>query len=233
MDAHEKEQIEEIKEWWRENRWYILAGLAISIAIVAGWRYWQEYRQEQSEAASLQYEQMLSQAEAGDVTALQGAVQELQQDYSGTPYAALASLKLAAEFVKAQDFSSAVEPLRWAMENTDDDELALVARARLARVMLQNNEPQQSLALLDDATPGKFAALYSELRGDALLHAGDGDAARTAYETALAATEPGLGDRQLLQMKIDNVAMPVAKAATPETSAAATAESGNVESEEE
>lgn len=233
MDAHEKEQIEEIKEWWRENRWYILAGLAISIAIVAGWRYWQEYRQEQAQAASLRYENVLSQAEAQDVAALESAVQELQQEYSGTPYAALASLKLAAKYAEAGDYSSAVEPLRWAMKNTDDDELALVARARLARVMLQNDQAQDVIALLDDVEPGKFEGLYSELRGDALLYAGDRDAARAAYEAALAAMEPGLGERRLLQMKIDNLAMPLAQMARSEATTEVTTESANAESEEE
>lgn len=229
MDAHEKEQIEEIKEWWRENRWYILSGLVISIVIVAGWRYWQEYRQEQAQAASLRYEKVLSQAESQDVTALANAVQELQQDYSGTPYAALATLKLAAEYAAAGDYSAALQPLRWAMENTDDDELALVARARLARVMLLNDHGQEAIALLDDVEPGKFAALYAELRGDALLSTGNREAARVAYEAALAAMEPGLGERRLLQMKIDNLAMPLAEIAPP----AATTETANAESDDE
>lgn len=229
MDAHEKEQIEEIKEWWRENRWFILAGLAISVVIVGGWRYWQEYRQEQAQAASIRYEKVLSLADANDMSALESAVQELQQDYSGTPYAALATLKLAAEHVEAGDYSNAVEPLRWALENTDDEQLALVARARLARMLLQNDQPQEAIALLNGIEPGKFTALYSELRGDALMLSGDREAARAAYESALAAVEPGLGERRMLQMKIDNLAMPLAQVAPTEKAADATTDTASEE----
>jgi len=209
VDAHEKEQIEEIRLWWRENRWYILGGLVISVAIVAGWRFWQEYRQEQSETASQKYEALLTRANAQNLDVAESAVQELQGEYAATPYAALASMKLAAARASAGDYAGAADALRWAMENTDDDELALAARARLVRVLLQLERPAEAMELLGAIEPGKFAALYGELRGDALLASGDRDGARAAYESALAALEDGLGDRRLLQMKLDNLAMPL------------------------
>ncbi|MBW3566468.1 MAG: tetratricopeptide repeat protein [Proteobacteria bacterium] len=218
MDAHEKEQIEEIKLWWRENRWFILGGLVISIAIVAGWRYWQEYRQEQSEIASQKYEELLSQARTQNFAELENTVRELQDEFSATPYAALGSMKLAAERVTAGEFAAAAEALRWAMENTDDDELALVARLRLARVLLQLGRTEDAIELLRSVEPGKFAALFEELRGDALLAKGDKDGARAAYEAAIAALEPGLGERRVLQMKLDNVAMPVEAVASTDAS---------------
>lgn len=206
--THEKEQIENIKAWWRENRWYIIAGLVISAALVGGWRYWQEHRQQQAEAASIRYEQLQTQATAGNIESVQERVKELQNDYSGTPYAALGTLRLAALQTRSGDYQAAADSLRWAMQNTDDNELAKVAQLRLARVLLQRQDADAALGELASMKPGKFGALYEEVRGDALLAKGDRDAARLAYEAALAAMEPGLGDRELVERKLQNVRLP-------------------------
>ena len=206
--SHEKEQIESIKAWWRENRWYIIAGLVISAVVVGGWRYWQEWRQQQAEAASLVYEQLLTSAATADASEVGERVRTLQEEYAATPYAALGTLRLAAVRVEGGDFDGAADALRWVMENADDPELGLVARLRLARVLLQQQDIVGAPRALDVASEGKFAALFEELRGDAFLLTGDRDDARLAYEAALAAMEPGLGDRRLVEMKLENLALP-------------------------
>ena len=33
----EKEQIEQIREWWRENGWYLIGGVAIGVLGLLGW----------------------------------------------------------------------------------------------------------------------------------------------------------------------------------------------------
>lgn len=227
--THEKEQIESIKAWWRENRWYILGGLVISAALVGGWRYWQEYRQQQAEAASVQYEQLETQATAGNVESVQERATELQNSFSGTPYAALGTLRLAALQLRNGDYQAAADSLRWAANNTDDKELAQVARLRLARVLVQQQDTQAALGELASLKPGKFRALHEEIRGDALLASGDREAARLAYEAALAAMEPGLGDRELVQRKLQNVSVPaeVLNAAFNQAEPEAAAASGN------
>lgn len=209
MDAHEQEQIEEIKSWWRENRWYILGGLAISAVAVGGWRMWQQHEQDLAEAASLKYEAVITQANLADLDALEDSVAVLQADYSGTPYASLGTLKLAAAEIEAGNAAAAADALRWVVDNTDDGELALVARLRLARVLLQQGDTAGVHQALDVADAGRFTALFEELRGDAFLAANDRDNARAAYEAALAAITSGdPGDRALVQMKLDNLAMP-------------------------
>lgn len=206
--AHEKEQIENIKAWWRENRWFILGGLLISAAVVFGWRYWQAHQLQQAEAASIRYEAVLLSARVGDAEAVQTRVVELQNEFSATPYAALGSLRHAAMLVEAGDYEAAAKSLRWAMEKSSDKELAKVARLRLARVELQRGETDAALAVLADANGGKFQPLFDEVRGDVLLVKGDRDGARAAYENALATLDPQMGDRELVQKKLRNVALP-------------------------
>lgn len=210
MDAHEQEQIEGIKAWWRENRWYILGGLVISAVAVGGWRMWLQQQQELAEAASLKYENVITQSNLADLDALESSIEELQAEYSNTPYASLGTLKLAAAQVDADDFAAAADSLRWVVENTDDPQLALVARLRLARVLLQQGDFAAVHKALDVADAGEFTALYEELRGDAFLAVDDRDNARKSYEAALAAMDSSApGDRSLVQMKLDNLAMPI------------------------
>lgn len=225
--AHEKEQIENIKAWWRENRWYIIAGLVISAAVVGGWRFWEQYRLQQAEAASLQYERLLAQADTADIATVAAAVADLRENFAGTPYAALASLRLAALRADLGEFETAAGDLRWVVENADDRELALVARARLARVLLQQEAFADVHRALDVADPGRFRAVFEELRGDAFLGAGDRDNARIAYEAALAAMDDGVGNRRAVEMKRENVALPI------ESLAAQTGSAGSVAPGEE
>ncbi|HEX7047585.1 MAG TPA: tetratricopeptide repeat protein [Gammaproteobacteria bacterium] len=237
MDAHEQEQIEGIKAWWRENRWYILGGLVISAVAVGGWRMWLQQQQELAEAASLKYENVITQSNLADLDALESSIEELQAEYSDTPYASLGTLKLAAAQVDADDFAAAADSLRWVVENTDDPQLALVARLRLARVLLQQGDFAAVHKALDVADAGEFTALYEELRGDAFLAVNDRDNARKSYEAALAAMDSAApGDRSLVQMKLDNLAMPIDSllantepAAPVESEAAVPPEDGSVE----
>lgn len=207
--THEKEQIEGIKEWWRENRWYLLGGVIAAIALVGGWRYWQAWQVEQAEAASAGYSDMLIDAGARDLAAVREKAGQLREEYSGTPYAALAVLRLAALEVESDEFEAAAESLRWAMENSRDEELALVARLRLARVQLQLGNYDDAIALVTGSDSITFKPLFEEVRGDALLLKGDRDGASAAYEAALAAVIPGVVDTQRLERKRENVQMPL------------------------
>jgi predicted negative regulator of RcsB-dependent stress response len=87
-----------------------------------------------------------------------------------------------------------------------------VARARLARVLIDQGKPDEALALLDTANAGAFAAYYHDIRGDALAAKGDAAGARREYDSALAgnATESGL-DKAYVELKRD--ALPAAGAA--------------------
>ena len=66
-----------------------------------------------------------------------------------------------------------------------DDELAQVARLRLAKVLLYQNKPQDVVDLLAGRTEGAFAARYNETLGDAYVALGRHEDAAEAYEIAL------------------------------------------------
>lgn len=211
MDAytHEKEQIDEIKKWWKENWLFLVGGLVIAIGSISGYRAWQGYQLERAEAASSQYKEMLVQMTARDSDRADAAYATLKQEYGDTVYALLAAMKRAESAVENDELDSAAAELEWAMNSGIDAELQMLARLRLARVHLGAGEGAAALEVLAAvSSPGRFTAAFEELKGDAHYFSGDIDAARTAYEAALAAQVEGASDPRSLQTKIDNLAMP-------------------------
>lgn len=216
MATQDQDELQALKTWWKENWLLIVGGLAISFAIVFGYRSWQGMQRDAAEAASDVFAKASTAATLGELDGLKAAVDTLKQEYSRTPYAAQAALLLAAAAVEAADFAAAESELRWVMENTSDEELALLARLRLARAMLANDKAAEVPALLASVEAGGFASLYAETRGDALLLQGDREGARAAYQEALDLLEEGVGNREVVEMKLQNVRMPLDALATGE-----------------
>ena len=95
--------------------------------------------------------------------------------------------------------------LQWVVDHTGSPELKQVATLRLARLLLQTGKTDEALALLSDTVAHGFEAVYQETRGDILVAKGDRPAARIAYTRALANSTGTSGNRQLLQMKLDDL----------------------------
>jgi predicted negative regulator of RcsB-dependent stress response len=99
----------------------------------------------------------------------------------------------------------AAEKLRFTMEQSDDPELAMIARLRLARVLAYRDRAQEALELLNVPEPGQFAGRIAEIRGDIHVALGETEAARTAYLEAMVAPGAELLDRGFLQMKLSDL----------------------------
>ncbi len=212
----EKEQIEQIRNWWRENGLFVIGGLAIGAALILGWNAFQDYRQRQIENASLLYEQLLRSVESAEeetavtlASQIEDASAKLcvaQWCYASTPYAANARIALAKLYVESGQNEEAIAALREAIDLGPEPEMLRIARLRLARVLVYADRAEEALQTLEPVPGDAFAALYHELRGDAQLALGDANAARSEYERAFELAREGAVDRFRLQMKIDDLA---------------------------
>lgn len=201
----DREQAERLKQWWVDNYKAILAGIIVAIAIIFGWHYWQHRTQTRGLTASAMYSQMsTSLAEGNGPQALQVANQ-LINDYSDTPYAAQAALAMARYDQAMGKPDDSMQMLVWVIHHSKDEGLRLLARLRLARVKLAVDDPAAALHALAGVRPGGFAALYDEARGNAYMKLGKIGDAREAYERALTEWKSDMGDRSLLEMKLDDL----------------------------
>lgn len=205
VDRTDEEQIEAIKEWWRENGTAIVVGIVIGIAALFGWRGWIEYQDNRAREASSLYQEMLAARASAQDEPPQEIGERLMADFSDTPYAGLAALLLAQEAVNNDDLKTAEGHLRQALKSLNEASLTHVVRLRLVRVLLAQDEYDAALALINQTDFGRFTAEYEALRGDILLARDDIAGARDAYRLALANMPPQAGGRGPLQMKLESL----------------------------
>ena len=208
MTTHydDEAQAEQLKAWWKENWMALAAGLAIGLAGIFGWQGWQNHQQQRAGEASQMFEELKKLYSESQTDRAPALVDKLVADFGSTPYAVNAQLRAAAEAVKAGDYAAAQTRLAWVREHASDDGLRAVAQLRIARLQWQQGDTDAALKTLDGAK-GAFAPLADELRGDIQLAKGDAGAARAAYEKAFAATAEDQPSRQLLQRKLDDLAV--------------------------
>lgn len=227
----EKEQIAQIRQWWGENGMYIIAGLVVGIAGLVGWNQWQQYRETRAGEGSEAYTAMSEALEnATAATALEVGAR-LISEYQDTPYADLAGFALAKYHVGQSEAELAAGYLSGVLENTRDEEIRHIARLRLARLQMEQAEYATALQTLAIPDPGRFAARYHELRGDAHFGLVDQATARDEYRQALGLFEQGVVNTQLLQMKLDSLAEELSEESSEESSEVSSEESSEESSE--
>ena len=205
----EEEQIEDIKRWWKENGRAVIAGLVIGIGGIAGVRYWGEYQTTQAQQASAAYEQMQQSIIVNDAQTATQQGEAIMRAYASSPYASMSALALAKQAVDQNMLDSATAHLQWVVDNGHDEEFKHIARQRLARVLLAQKKHDQAKALITGIELGSYVSIYEEIRGDVLLAQGQTSQAREKYRIALAAETQNQQRRQLLQMKLDDLALAV------------------------
>ncbi|MFK7977308.1 MAG: YfgM family protein [Halioglobus sp.] len=185
----EEEQVEALRQWWKENGTGIVTAVLLSIAGGFGWQAWQANQLASAEAASNGYQAMMRAVDSGEDSQRAQAIEianNLKSEHASTTYAQYAALHLAALAVADEKLEDAEAELRWVLAKADKgSDNAIVAQSRLARVVASQGDFEQALALLSSADAGNFAASYAVARGDILYQRGDLNAARTAYNEAL------------------------------------------------
>lgn len=200
MDEHE--QGERVRAWLRENGGAIIGGIAIGLALLFGWQWWSQQRVEKQHTAATQFSALQEAAEREDRDAVDALAKAITDDFAGSAYAALARLQLAEQQLAAGELAGAVESLERAVADADDPALADLARVRLARVLISQEQAEPALAVLDKLAPEGFSATAAELRGDALRMLGRRDEAREAYLTAVSKMDAFSPGRRLVEMKL-------------------------------
>ncbi len=192
LDEHE--QGERVRAWLRSNGAGIIGGVILGLALIWGFRWWQDQQLSQRMAASNNYQAAVDQLDAGKLAEAAPMVAALPD---GT-YATLAALELAQAQVEAGKRDDAIATLRGAA--TSDPRLAEIVSRRLARLLLDAGQPADALALLQGDAPATLS-----VRGDALAASGDQAKAREAYAKALVGLEVGSPLRNLVELKLSEV----------------------------
>lgn len=202
----EKEQLEEMRAWWKENGAYVIAGLLIGIGGILGFNQWKSSQLDTRLEASALFESLVEEVADNRLDPAQAIAADIYANYAETVYADEARLAMARIFMdqgRDQDAAAALQAL---VTDGNHNEIQLVGRLRLAKILLYQNKPEDVLTLLDGLDGSGFSARYNEVIGDANFELGRYQEAEAAYQAVMADPRAAqLLDTALVQMKINDL----------------------------
>ena len=186
----EEQQVEAIKQFWKENGSAIILGAVIGFGALFGWNYYKEQQQVKAEEASAQYASAVQSIVAGQTEhpEFEKKAEALKSEYSETTYASLAALKMAQHYVEQNKLDQAAEQLRWVVDQTNDT-FEAVANIRLARVLLEQDKYQETIAIVSNIKDEAYKSTALLIKGEALLGQQQVEQAKTAFVEARDASE--------------------------------------------
>jgi predicted negative regulator of RcsB-dependent stress response len=200
MHASDQEQIQMLKDFWKQYGTTILAALLTFAVVNFGWRYWHNYTYVRMERASVIYTQMLNANNLQKPDEVQLFGKRLEESYASTSYASLAAMTLAKEAVKQGKLDNAYNQLEWVIKHGHDASLRQIARIRAARILIEQKQGQAALDLLAKIDAEAFMVSINEARGDAYTVLGKTSDAKKAYAEATKSEKSDLS-APLLKMK--------------------------------
>ena len=209
----EEEQVQALKDWWKENGKSLVLGVAAALAIVMGWKAWQQNQQRNAENASLLYQNLVDAvvnvvggqtADDASLNTARHLGSQLKTDFESEAYSRSAAMLLARVAVDQGELDTALAELDWVLTHEPDAAQAALAKIRKARILAAQQKVDEGLALLNSLNSTVFEVQAAEIKGDLLLQKGDREGARKAYEVA---ASEGTEQRPILRMKLDDMAV--------------------------
>ena len=198
----EEQEINQLKDWWKENGKTIIVAFILGVGGMFGWRYWQAHQAEQIAQASAQYDALIYSAQQ-DEQAKKANIEQFVQANSKTAYAVFALLDEAKKATEKQDFAAAEVNLNQALTQSQDEVLTSIVALRLSAVQFQLGQLDNALTTLNQVKGESFNARKAILTGDIQVSKGDKVAAKNSFEQAQQSGSQL--EQQMAKMKLNNL----------------------------
>ena len=198
----EEQEINQLKDWWKENGKTIIVAFILGVGGMFGWRYWQAHQAEQIAQASAQYDALIYSAQQ-DEQAKKANIEQFVQANSRTAYAVFALLDEAKKAAEKQDFAAAEANLNQALTQSQDEVLISIVALRLSAVQFQLGQLDNALTTLHQVKGESFNARKAILTGDIQVAKGDKVAAKNSFEQAQ--QNGSQLEQQMAKMKLNNL----------------------------
>jgi predicted negative regulator of RcsB-dependent stress response len=211
LDLEEQEQLDQLKAFWK--RWGNLVTLILIAVLgtVAAWNGWQWYQRDQAVKASSMYDELELAATSNDADRAALVFNDLKTRYPRTAYTQQAGLLAAKVLFDKGQLDAANTTLTWVAESASETDYRILARLRLAGILLEQKKLDEAAKQLDEAEKGaspEFLALVSDRRGDVLLAQNKPELAVAAYRKAWDLMDTKLEYRRLIDAKLTALAAP-------------------------
>ena len=216
LDFESQDQAKRL--WQKYGLKLILLILIVLIAIII-WQYFDKRMLEKEAAASQLYQNMtvIMQNSGADNASVKTQAKQLIQLYPKSIYADFARLMLAKAAISQNALSKAKSWLTPVAEHSQNANLQIIAKLRMARIEIALGQSQTALELLKTVQSKAYALSVNRISGFAYYTQKDYAQAKLAWQKALQyANKPALAAiKRLLQMEIDSLAA-LNMAKTPE-----------------
>ncbi|MFT4179108.1 MAG: tetratricopeptide repeat protein [Thermomonas sp.] len=193
---NEHEQSEQVRNWVRSNALGLIGGVALGLAAIVGWQWWQGKRLQAGAETSASYSSAVTAFEAGKIPQDKGKAVIAGLSKGNPTLATLAALQLAKAQADAGKRDDAIATLQGL--GTVDPDLRPVLNQRLARLLIDAGKAKEALPLLNDE---RDAAML-DVQGDAQFALGDRAKAQAAYLKALALVDVASPQHRLITLKL-------------------------------
>jgi predicted negative regulator of RcsB-dependent stress response len=202
-DLQEQEQLASMKAWWEKYGNLVLTAATLVLLAIAAYNGWRWYERREAAQAGVLYDEMKSAVDVNNVGKIKEVAGTLLERYPRTVYAAMAALHAARANHESSDLAASKAQLRWVIDKSGHPEFTLIARVRLAGVLLDEKAYDEALKLVTGEVPAAHATAFADRRGDILLAQGKPVEARAAWQQAIAKADAQHPLRNIIQLKLD------------------------------
>jgi len=197
----DEEQISRFKSWWGENGTSLVIGVAVAVAVIVGWRFYDSSSQAAMELGSQAYSEYKDAAD----NEREAMAAKVKEEFAGTSYHALVAMGQAAQASDGGDLQGAATLLEDAIGAAGNTVLGDLGRLRLAKVQFGLDRKEAALTTLSAIKNDGYRSWALESQGDIYFAMGNVEQAHAAYVGAVDSLREG-DQRPLLKIKVENTA---------------------------
>jgi predicted negative regulator of RcsB-dependent stress response len=205
----EEEQVEAIKNWWKQNGTQLLLGILVIVLVYTGWQYWQNKKYAESVYASSVFEAMQVRAEQGQLGDVAREGLKLMEEQPDSPYSTGVALLLAKFYMEKGEKDRVVENYQWAVEHASDASLKTVAQLRFARYYADQKQFDKAQAQLDTIKVAGLVpaekANYDYVSGTLALFQGKTAEAKKLFTSVMENKEADDNIKAVAQLQLDDL----------------------------
>ncbi len=202
LDLDEQEQLDALKHFWKQYGNLITWTLILALAGFAGFNGWQWYQRDRGAKAGLLFDELDAAAKAGDADKAARVFSDMKEHYARTVFTGQAGLLAAKVQADKGQADAARASLEWVAAEAGEAEYRVIAKLRLAGLLLDQNKADEALQQLPADPPKAFAGLVADRRGDILQSQGKAAEAAAAYRSAYDAMAEDDAYRRLVEAKL-------------------------------
>ncbi|NDU80017.1 MAG: tetratricopeptide repeat protein [Ferrovum sp.] len=204
-DLEEREQLDNLKDWWRQNRRWVALGALVAAVALGAWKGYGAYQDRLGNEAGSVFDGISEAAQKLDMSQTLSLARSLESQQPNSEMASRGALVAAAVAHAKKDDGTAMEQLNWILDHGHSQSLGDLARYRSSEILADQKKWNEAVHELSAITSPDMQALASDLMGDIYVLQNKLVEARQSYQLALSKAQPNDALRQIDQAKINGL----------------------------